>query len=647
VANLTWFDIAIEPDHWPMEFLQNGAIGAGRSSQFQSWDIEELDGTIYLVLSNKIDVKRFRCDQSSGGSLKFVCKNDGTTLRHLVPAGGAYLLPYFTAAIPHAKIRTIVEIGCADGADSIALQRYYEADVFAFECHPDYARFCRLKVAGNKRVRFYETGISEQTSDAHDFYVSDGKNPAASSFFIANPRYPYESYEQRPIKVATTTLDEWSLDAGVECIDLLCMDCQGSTLAALRGGTDILSRTQFILAQLGTRPIYQNEPLAAEIVKMLSERGFQLIRSLNQWGVTNSGTFCNHPNYDRRYQHLESWFGGFLFKGMSDGERSLAREIISQRYFLYKRVGYDQRLIELLPDGRIGVGAAEFELNWMVQDQADGDTHLLILGLNHVTCRLVQKSPGLFIGRWLLYEQMPIELVNAAGPNNAPVRLPLDVGYAQGQFSQQGEDNTLLFILAQIKGSINRTFVEIGVGPRYGFDPNNCDLECNCWALRERGWRGWMFDRNQYPDDCEVIQEHFSAANAVEIFERHKIPEQIDVLSIDIDGQDYWVWRALGARARIVCIEYNCSIGGLQVVPEMPDFSWDGTNYYGASLDAMNALGKQLGYVLIYTNNVNAFFIQRKLISNPDEFRETTAAPVVPLHPVDSSGRPWLNPNTL
>jgi tetratricopeptide (TPR) repeat protein len=87
------------------------------------------------------------------------------------------------------------------------------------------------------------------------------------------------------------------------------------------------------------------------------------------------------------------------------------------------------------------------------------------------------------------------------------------------------------------------------------------------------------------------------------------------LLSIDIDGNDYFVWQALTYRPRVVVIEYNAS-----VPPELsraivydPKFKWDNTDYFGASLRALADLGNRKGYELVYCERAggNAFFVAR------------------------------------
>ncbi len=91
------------------------------------------------------------------------------------------------------------------------------------------------------------------------------------------------------------------------------------------------------------------------------------------------------------------------------------------------------------------------------------------------------------------------------------------------------------------------------------------------------------------------------------------LPESFDLLSIDIDGQDFYVWQAMEARPNIVVIEYNAHKSGISVVPRDDLFKWKSVKDYlgfGASLDALAALGKKKGYHVVAHNRANMFFVK-------------------------------------
>ena len=106
-----------------------------------------------------------------------------------------------------------------------------------------------------------------------------------------------------------------------------------------------------------------------------------------------------------------------------------------------------------------------------------------------------------------------------------------------------------------------------------------------------------------------------TSATVEALFAGHGVPEEFDLLSIDIDGNDYWVWNAIQRyRPRVVVIEYNASYPPPRkwVMAENPAHAWDGTNYFGASLASLAELGRRKGYTLVGTESrgVNAFFVR-------------------------------------
>jgi hypothetical protein len=91
------------------------------------------------------------------------------------------------------------------------------------------------------------------------------------------------------------------------------------------------------------------------------------------------------------------------------------------------------------------------------------------------------------------------------------------------------------------------------------------------------------------------------------------------LLSIDIDGNDYWVWAAVRRwRPRVVVIEYNAFHLPPKrwVMQEDDAYRWAGTTHFGASLASLTALAHDKGYELVATDSrgVNAFFVLRECV---------------------------------
>lgn len=187
-------------------------------------------------------------------------------------------------------------------------------------------------------------------------------------------------------------------------------------------------------------------------------------------------------------------------------------------------------------------------------------------------------------------------------------------------YSQNGEDG-ILELLTRWIGSNNRYFVEFGV---------QTGIECNTRYLREvLKFAGLMMD-GTYENKSIGLYKHFiTAENINSLFDEYSVPYEFSVLSIDIDLNDLWVWKAIDNKYRphIVVIEYNSTFPPpLSVtIPYDPYSTPNETCYFGGSLQAMNCVARQKGYKLIYceNNGVNAFFISEDLlIKIPPEYIE-------------------------
>src|SRR4051812_19886545 len=185
--------------------------------------------------------------------------------------------------------------------------------------------------------------------------------------------------------------------------------------------------------------------------------------------------------------------------------------------------------------------------------------------------------------------------------------------------SQNGEDGVIAEILRRTGVSDRPFFVEFGIED---------GVEGNCVLLADvLGWAGLFIESD--PDGHAAIETKYRWApvstlrafvtpdNIETLFHDAGVPPEPDVLSIDIDGGDYWVWRALQSfRPRIVVIEYNAGLDPERRLVVPPDsLAWDRSDYFGASIGALRALGAAKGYRLVHTDlaGINAFFVREDL----------------------------------
>lgn len=189
-------------------------------------------------------------------------------------------------------------------------------------------------------------------------------------------------------------------------------------------------------------------------------------------------------------------------------------------------------------------------------------------------------------------------------------------------YSQNGEDGILQVIFDKIDVK-TRFCVEFGV---------ENGRECNSrYLIQKQGWVGLLMDGSA-SGECHipVHREFVTAENINELLAKYKVPKEFDLLSIDIDGNDYWVWRAIQAYSpRVVVIEYNAAVppNESKTIVYDPEFQWDGTAYFGAGLLALDQLGRAKGYTLIGCDSmgVNAFFLRDDELDGQFEIREVDA----------------------
>jgi len=194
-------------------------------------------------------------------------------------------------------------------------------------------------------------------------------------------------------------------------------------------------------------------------------------------------------------------------------------------------------------------------------------------------------------------------------------------------YSQWGEDGILEWLIQRLPISSKR-FVEFGV--------ENYKEANTRFLLIIRNWKGLIMDAS--PDymqsvrqddiywryDLNAVSTFINRDNINELISKNGFGGEVGVLSIDIDGNDYWVWEAIVTTIPdIVVCEYNAVFGDVHPIsiPYDPDFfrthAHASNLYFGASINALCLLAARKGYELVGTNRAgcNAFFVRRDLVS--------------------------------
>jgi hypothetical protein len=193
-------------------------------------------------------------------------------------------------------------------------------------------------------------------------------------------------------------------------------------------------------------------------------------------------------------------------------------------------------------------------------------------------------------------------------------------------YSQSGEDGILEQLFKRIQVD-KGYFVEFGA-----WDGRHLS---NSAKLAEEGWRGCFIEGN--PERFQDLEKNYKDSEAVKrlnvfvdstgvnsldnLLQRINAPKVFDLLSIDIDGNDYHVWASLqDYRPRLVVVEFNPTIP-TSILYVQENEPWLNR---GASLAALAELAKKKDYALVAATEWNAFFMDREVV---EQFAVATYQP--------------------
>ncbi len=220
------------------------------------------------------------------------------------------------------------------------------------------------------------------------------------------------------------------------------------------------------------------------------------------------------------------------------------------------------------------------------------------------------------------------KLLAQAHLQNLPA-LKKDIRQAEFKvFSQWGDDGIIQFLVSYLDIP-TKTFIEFGVED---YSESNTRF-----LLINNNWKGVVLDGNpkdiQYIQEDEIYWRHdltakqvfVTAENINQVIKESGFTGEIGLLHIDIDGNDYWVWKSIEVvNPIIVIVEYN-SVFGMDraiTVPYNPSFDRTEAHYtnlyFGASLKALVQLGEMKEYYFIgcNSNGNNAYFVRRDKIKD-------------------------------
>jgi hypothetical protein len=201
-------------------------------------------------------------------------------------------------------------------------------------------------------------------------------------------------------------------------------------------------------------------------------------------------------------------------------------------------------------------------------------------------------------------------------------------------FSQWGDDGIIQWLVAHLDFP-SHTFIEFGV--------SNYRESNTRFLLMNNNWSGFVMDGAQsnvnqiveseyyWKYELSAIAAFINKENVNDLLKSSRMPEDIGILHIDLDGNDYWILKEIDAVSPTVLIlEYNSVFGADRAVTVPYDSSFHRTAahnsnlYFGASLKALYRLAYEKGYAFIGCNSAgnNAYFVKKSALN--DTVREVT-----------------------
>lgn len=191
----------------------------------------------------------------------------------------------------------------------------------------------------------------------------------------------------------------------------------------------------------------------------------------------------------------------------------------------------------------------------------------------------------------------------------------------ESTYSQNGEDGVIQALLGRFGSDQHKYYVEFGTEQVIAHQVG----QINTRFLREhQDYKGLLMDGGFENEQVNQHKEIITPSNINDLFAKYHVPREFNLLSIDIDFDDWWVWQAIDSHKynpRVVITEYNSKLGMTEnkvVNPKDPK-RWTGSDHFGASFQAMKRLAAYKGYTLVYGEDmgVNLFYVRTDLLQCP------------------------------
>jgi len=185
------------------------------------------------------------------------------------------------------------------------------------------------------------------------------------------------------------------------------------------------------------------------------------------------------------------------------------------------------------------------------------------------------------------------------------------------KFSQGNQDGVMRSLFSpKYLGTTNKGFVEFGF-PDTTFDTSYGNGR---QLISDMGFHPeLLLDGSFENPDIKLHKQFVTAKNIVGVFEKYNVSKESDYVSVDIDSCDIWLFMAITKkfRPRVVTVEYNSNYGidSYQAMGCKFDYTWKGTNLYGASLSAIYLAAQRSEYTMVYASpTLDTFMVRNDLI---------------------------------
>lgn len=174
-------------------------------------------------------------------------------------------------------------------------------------------------------------------------------------------------------------------------------------------------------------------------------------------------------------------------------------------------------------------------------------------------------------------------------------------------YSQSGEE----LIVERFLPNKQKNFViELGAGDGYHLS--------NSRYFINKGWKHLLIDADNR-GNSEIKQHKITKENINQLLKKYKCPKKIDLLSIDLDGNDYWILEEIlkEHKPNLIIAEFNAAFTDSRSIKYEPEFTWNGDDYFGFTFLAGEKLAQKFGYTICLQHaDMNLFMLRNDLFKD-------------------------------